>query len=313
MWLLDTETLKLRWFHTPPVLTETHRPADSYAILSHVWEAGGEQTFEVRTMITIHTRCELTCVFRQELNAITAAHRTPLPTQVVEQPDDRPPLSPKVKRLCECARSNGYRYVWDDTCCINKESSAELSEAINSMFDWYSPAEVCYVFLSDVSAAQDPAEKDSAFRQSRWFTRGWTLQELIAPDDVVFLDQDWKPLGTKRNLASIIEEITGIDRGVLSHSVNLDSISVSRRMSWASKRETTRVEDEAYCLLGLFGIHMPTIYGEGHKAFRRLQEEILRRIPDQSIFAWGGDFKHGSPEPTSHTSDSLRSFTPRLS
>ncbi|RPD61294.1 hypothetical protein L227DRAFT_652591 [Lentinus tigrinus ALCF2SS1-6] len=155
------------------------------------------------------------------------------------------------------------------------------------MFEWHSRPEVCFVFLHDVGATEDPYAPDSAFRQSEWFRRGWTLQELIAPSEVVFLSQNWLVLGTKRSFACVMEEITNIETAILSHAKELSSVSVARRMSWAASRKTTRVEDEAYSLMGLFGIYMPTIYGEGRNAFLRLREEILRRIPDQSIFAWG--------------------------
>ncbi|KAI1788940.1 hypothetical protein LXA43DRAFT_1096827 [Ganoderma leucocontextum] len=142
-------------------------------------------------------------------------------------------------------------------------------------------------FLSDVSSDDDIKAEGSKFSRSRWFTRGWTLQELIAPRVVVFLSREWKGLGTKHALADLVHDITYINRGILMHEVALSDESVAERMRWASRRETTRVEDEAYSLLGIFEITMPTLYGEGRHAFRRLQEEILRRIPDQSLFAWG--------------------------
>ncbi|PIL25319.1 hypothetical protein GSI_13208 [Ganoderma sinense ZZ0214-1] len=196
-------------------------------------------------------------------------------------------LSDKVRRACEIARGDGYRYIWIDSCCINKDSSSELSEAINSMFNWYRASQICYAFLVDVPSDEDPRAEDSMFRESRWFQRGWTLQELVAPLLVVFLSKDWKGLGTKEGLAETIQEITSIDIEILTHKRALSDESVANRMGWASRRETTRVEDEAYSLLGIFDITMSTLYGEGRYAFRRLQEEILRRIPDQSLFAWG--------------------------
>lgn len=196
-------------------------------------------------------------------------------------------LGAKIWRCCDYARVRGYPYLWIDTCCIDKTSSAELSEAINSMFDWYSQAAVCYVFLFDVSAGFNPAAKDSSFRRSMWFKRGWTLQELIVPSRSVFLSMDWQMIGTKASLASTIEDITLIDADVLLHRRGLHTVSVAQRMAWASRRETTRIEDEAYCLMGIFGVRLPVIYGEGPQAFARLQEEIMRRIPDQSLFAWG--------------------------
>ncbi|KAI0349698.1 HET-domain-containing protein [Trametes cingulata] len=269
MWLLDTTSLELRRFNAPP----DKQGDDRYAILSHVWNQSGEQSL-------------------QDIKRIVsrAKGRDPL---LPQRRGSHPPvwddsrLSAKIRDCCAFARSMGYRYVWIDSCCIDKTSSAELSEAINSMFQWYSRAAVCLAFLDDVDACEDPSAQGSAFRRSRWFTRGWTLQELLAPRDVLFLSKGWQMLGTKEDLADVIEDITGVDHGVLTMEQALHSVGVARRMSWASKRETTREEDEAYSLLGIFGICMPTIYGEGRNAFFRLQEEILRQIPDHSIFVWG--------------------------
>jgi hypothetical protein len=168
--------------------------------------------------------------------------------------------------------------------CIDKSSSAELTEAINSMFCWYREAAKCYVYLSDVSmhdydqtdhCSQSPWEP--AFRKSRWFTRGWTLQELIAPESVEFFSSEGKRLGNKKSLERQVHDITGIPIQALQGNP-LSALSVTERMSWAAKRETTRKEDEAYSLLGIFDIHMPLIYGEGEKAFLRLKEEIDKSL-----------------------------------
>ena len=188
---------------------------------------------------------------------------------------------------CQVARDAGYRYIWIDSCCIDKTSSSELSQAINSMYAWYGASRVCYAYLADVPPGDDPEYEGSVFRESRWFTRGWTLQELIAPVDVVFLSADWQTIGSKHYLGDVLEETTGIDQDALLHATELDKFSVAQRFSWASKRTTERVEDQAYSLMGIFDINMPTLYGEGERALRRLQEEIVRRTPDQSIFAWG--------------------------
>ncbi|KAH9891604.1 hypothetical protein C8Q73DRAFT_699972 [Cubamyces lactineus] len=159
------------------------------------------------------------------------------------------------------------------------------------MYAWYALAEICYAYLHDVPDDEDPLSPYSTFLGSAWFTRGWTLQELIAPKNVVFLSEHWTFLGTKNTLADSITTITRVSAGVLNHSVSLDSVPVAIRMSWASKRVTTRLEDEAYSLMGIFGVHMPTLYGEGSNAFARLQEEILKRIPDQSLFVWGSQLR----------------------
>ncbi|KAI7784327.1 HET-domain-containing protein [Diaporthe eres] len=183
----------------------------------------------------------------------------------------------KIDKSCEQALLDGLEYVWIDTVCIDKSSSAELSEAINSMFGWYCNPTLCYAYLSDLPAVK--------LRESRWFTRGWTLQEMIAPKEIKFYDKHWRSCGTKSGLICQLNEITGVDNMILLGG-NLRLISVARIISWAAKRKTTRVEDMAYCLLGLFDISMPMLYGEGIKAFRRLQENIVKEYDDHSLFAW---------------------------
>ncbi|KAK0738681.1 hypothetical protein B0T18DRAFT_422585 [Schizothecium vesticola] len=184
-------------------------------------------------------------------------------------------------------------YVWVDTCCINKESSAELSEAINSMHQWYHRAAFCVAYLADVSSGPlyglttQEMKSQSDLPHSRWFTRGWTLQELLVPRHVFFHNKDWASIALKDDMAELLEEITGIRRNVFTGPFRANVPSVATKMSWAARRETTRVEDEAYCLLGLFGVNMPLLYGEGERAFQRLQHEILRTSDDQSIFLWG--------------------------
>lgn len=208
----------------------------------------------------------------------------------------------KIQRACAQALKHGYQYLWVDTCCIDKSSSAELQEGINSMFRWYESAAVCFAYLSDVASDCNPEARDSAFRKSRWFTRGWTLQELLAPQTVIFFDRDWNQLGDKVSFSVIIEEISGIEARYIgvdsyaSHSFDesayerLSEASVAQRMSWMSGRETTRREDMAYCLLGIFDIHMPMLYGEGDKAFARLQEEIMKASDDTTLLSWGYKF-----------------------
>ncbi|KAH7364549.1 hypothetical protein BKA65DRAFT_371585, partial [Rhexocercosporidium sp. MPI-PUGE-AT-0058] len=172
------------------------------------------------------------------------------------------------------ALSDGWEWVWIDSCCIDKTSSAELSEAINSMFRWYREAQVCYAYLSDVPGGSDwetRQQSNSAFRKSQWFTRGWTLQELLAPEMVVFFDADWEDIGTKNSMQALLSSITGID-----NFKDYALACIAKKMSWASNRETTREEDKAYCLMGLFAVNMPPLYGEGMAAFYRLQIEILK-------------------------------------
>ncbi|KAF5605835.1 beta transducin [Fusarium pseudoanthophilum] len=191
----------------------------------------------------------------------------------------------KIVDFCAKAKAEGFDYGWIDTCCIDKTSSAELSEAINSMFQWYRKSAACYVYLNDVSSAENPRSSDSRFRKSRWFTRGWTLQELLAPHEVIFLADDWREIGTKASLSATISDTTKIDVTTLVKQT-WSHVSVAGIMSWASMRQTTRLEDQAYSLMGLFDVNMPLIYGEGPKAFYRLQVEIMKATNDDSLFAW---------------------------
>ena len=204
-------------------------------------------------------------------------------------------------------------WIWIDAICIDKRSSAELSEAINSMYKWYEQAVECHVFLADVDVSS--SSQGAVLRQlsnSSWFSRGWTLQELLAPLLCIFVDHSWKIIGHVCNgcedkmnpcchpsqaeefglsLSELVSEITRIPQHCLKPLVKggaarYEDHSIAERFSWAARRTTTRVEDEAYCLLGLLGINMPLLYGEGSMAFIRLQEEIIKRSSDSSIFAW---------------------------
>jgi hypothetical protein len=186
------------------------------------------------------------------------------------------------KKLLFCreqVKHDGLQYFWVDSCCIDQKNLAELSEAINSMFRWYQKATKCYVYLSDVSVySQDGkqhVEWESAFCNSRWFTRGWTLQELLAPSIVEFFSQDGIRLGDKRSLERQIAEKTKIPVKALRDADSLSKFSLEERFSWVEERQTTKKEDKAYCLLGVFGIFLPLIYGEGESnAMRRLRKEI---------------------------------------
>ena len=189
----------------------------------------------------------------------------------------------KIRFCAKQAANDGLQFFWVDTCCIDKSSSAELQEAIYSMFAWYKNAAKCYVYLSDVSARKRKASDlfteytwESAFRSSRWFTRGWTLQELLAPGlySVVFFSQEGDRLGNKRTLERQINEITGIPVRAL-RGTPLSQFDVDARFLWAKNRQTTHEEDNAYSLFGIFDIQMPLLYGEGRdKALRRLRDEI---------------------------------------
>ncbi|KAH7068983.1 heterokaryon incompatibility protein-domain-containing protein [Paraphoma chrysanthemicola] len=209
----------------------------------------------------------------------------------------------KIQSCCKQAREDGFTHCWIDTCNIDKTSSAELSEAINSMFKWYKNSTVCYVYMSDYyhvdhslercdSSCSDTVKGDdpeslyaSGFASARWWTRGWTLQELLAPSVVEFYDKKWTRIGTKTTLCKQISHASGIDEATLCGG-NVMELNVAVRMSWAAGRQTARLEDEAYCLMGLFGVNMPPLYGEGRRAFVRLQEEIMRSTEDYTLFLW---------------------------
>jgi hypothetical protein len=152
----------------------------------------------------------------------------------------------KIEKACQLAIRKRLNYVWVDTCCIDKSSSSELSEAINSMFRWYMKSDICFVYLSDLG---EGVPTECGMEHCKWFTRGWTLQELIAPSNLEFYDAAWNVRGTKRGLEETLHQITGIDKNVLRNSDLLNNIPVARKMSWAASRQTTRTEDLAYCLL----------------------------------------------------------------
>ncbi|KAI0965544.1 heterokaryon incompatibility protein-domain-containing protein [Xylaria arbuscula] len=254
MWLIDTSTLRLKF------VFEAEK--GSYAILSHTW---GEEEVS----------------FEQLRNASSAW----LGGAQIQSGGFA-----KIAGTCNLAAQNGLSYAWIDTCCIDKSSSAELSEAINSMFKYYQNAAFCVAFISDLPSPSDTTalnrDFESQFPSCRWLTRGWTLQELIASPQVWFYDSAWTLRGSKQDWKSLIFKETGVDESILDDPSGLRHVPVAQRMSWASQRQTTRPEDMAYCLLGIFDVNMPLIYGEGQKAFTRLQEEITKESSDLSLFAW---------------------------
>ncbi|RYN21419.1 hypothetical protein AA0119_g9356 [Alternaria tenuissima] len=308
MYLINTTTIKIRPFIGI---------IPKYVILSHTWDED-EVTFESM----------------QRPNERTKALKGYM----------------KIKRCCEQAKQDGYRWAWVDTCCIDKRSSAELSEAINSMYRYYWGAEKCYAYLTDVGdensgdrvpgigekrgweyiiygssadfshdinvgsadVAYDPQEPSVElprsvrpereifqFLNSRWFKRGWTLQELLAPATLEFYDQEWNMIGTKFSLATFIQVATEIQAQYILDRNAMKGASIGLRLSWASQRDTTRDEDQAYCLFGIMGVNMPLLYGEGKRAFYRLQVELLKNTMDHTIFAWslGSSFSLGPKSP----------------
>lgn len=249
-WLLSTRTLRL------VDASDLRQP--SYAILSHRWGSD-----------------ELTFDYLQG-HAVDDA-------QVIEQCQEG---SAKVLGFCRIASRDGYEYAWVDTCCIDKKSSAELSEAITSMFRYYKNAKKCYVYLADLKRNAHSRE----FCASAWFGRGWTLQELLAPPELEFYTQDWELYGTLMECIDDVCRETSIPVNILKSKKNiltrLAGCSVAAKMSWAARRKTRRIEDEAYCLLGIFNVFMPIMYGEGRNAFARLQKSIFEQCSDPTIFAW---------------------------
>ena len=244
MRLLDTTTIKLHEFQGARI--------PDYAILSHTWDKD-EVSYEV-----------------------------------ISKPEARELAGyKKIKGCCDLAARQGWEYVWIDTCCIDKRSSAELSEAINSMWRWYEKAQICFAYLQDFEFDPDEslcATKNMArFQTCRWFTRGWTLQELLAPRRVTFYDSSWRFIGDREVWKVVMESITGISQ---LHLQQPKKATIAAKMSWMSRRQTTRPEDIAYSLLGLFEVYMPLLYGEGHNAFIRLQHEIVKSSNDETIFAW---------------------------
>lgn len=191
----------------------------------------------------------------------------------------------KIKGCAQIVKKSGVEWFWVDTCCIDKTSSAELSESINSMYKWYQDAVRCHVYLPDVMIKSHRDDTIKQLQSSRWWTRGWTLQELVAPTHVDFYTKEWNYIDNKVELVELITSVTTISREVLL-SGDPSSSSVAQIMSWASRRVTTRLEDRAYCLLGFFEVNMPMLYGEGEGAYNRLQEEIMRKTHDHSLFAW---------------------------
>ncbi|KAI0884286.1 HET-domain-containing protein [Annulohypoxylon maeteangense] len=202
----------------------------------------------------------------------------------------------KIEGCCHQAIEDEYDYIWVDTCCIDKKSLTELSEAINSMYEWYSKSAICYVYLADVNVDAIGQVHSSLLERCRWFSRGWTLQELLAPRELVFFDQHWRAFGsvsrTSRDsdipdIASLLPAITKIDGRVLRERHLIHRATAAERFSWAAHRKTTRKEDMAYCLLGLLGVNMPLLYGEGERAFTRLQQEYIRQYNDPTLLLWG--------------------------
>ncbi|KAK4498425.1 hypothetical protein PRZ48_011083 [Zasmidium cellare] len=254
-------------FHEVP----SHGPFPGYAILSHTWIQPSDEEVTYQDLLTLE------------------------PASLRQKTGWR-----KIQHTIDQARDDGLAYAWIDTCCINKLDPTELTEAINCMFNWYSMCAYCYVYLSDVKIPNEaPEDLYRCLYTSKWFKRGWTLQELIAPHSRSIYDEAWNLITTRTDSALLLSDITKVDMKLLEyvntregspHGVGmarLEQYSLAQRMSWAAGRQTSRSEDRAYSLLGLFNIVMPLHYGEGlENAFKRLQQEIIKQSADQSILAW---------------------------
>ncbi|KAK1531758.1 HET domain-containing protein [Colletotrichum paranaense] len=257
MKLLNCSTLRIEDMHPArKQKLEEQGVSTAYAILSHRWESDEDEvTFEDIASADMRTK-----------NLLGWS---------------------KIEKTCTEALRIGIAYAWIDTCCVDKRNLTELTEAINSMFKWYAEAEICFAYLSDVDSGGD-------LTKSVWFTRGWILQELIAPGRMEFYDKHWSTIGSRVDLSQQIQLRTSINAEILRHDSStrrsiqslLAGIPVGRRMSWAADRRAKKEEDRAYSLLGIFGVSMPLLYGEGDRGFLRLQEEIIKETNDMSLFAW---------------------------
>lgn len=250
MRLLNVTTLTFAEFHSPDI--------PKYAIASHRWSAGTEATLK----------------------------------SIQEKTDTQSFGYKKVKGFADYMKSNiaDLQWLWIDTCCIDQKSSAELQEAINSMFRWYRDAEVCLAFLYDVSTGDDL----SGFERSNWFERGWTLQELLAPSTVIFLAKEWQLIGHKgrgdcgrsgilmqtgKLLDERVASITRIPEAILHDYSESHNLSPEGKLEWAKHRQTTREEDQSYCLLGILGVSMNIRYGDGGEQTRN---RLLKKLRPQT-------------------------------
>ena len=268
MRLINTKTYLTEKFDDP-----NDAPSSGYAILSHTW--------------TLKPHKEL------ELEDIRTAGTDRAKADLVQS-------NPKTQETCKLAQTSALSHAWIDTICIDQNSSSDKSEAINAMYRYYQNAKICFTHLFDVDGHgitltdPNPNQPDTddmkavrkEFTDARWFKRGWTLQELLAPPQLWFYDKNWNLLGSRDELCNTIADITRIEPGVLQDAQQMWACSIAKRMSWAAGRETRRSEDKAYSLLGIFGVNMPMIYGEGDRAFIRLQEEIIKISDDHSLFTW---------------------------
>lgn len=275
----------------PPTL-ELHEFRDRrerYAALSHTWASSQDEI----VFSDLLSNCDQTIKRRDGYICVDLSQEPA--SSLLQKPGWA-----KLAFALEQAYEDGKDWLWIDTACIDRSSSAELTEAINSVYEWYQESAICYAFLEDVPLEEwrDSIRSNQSPLKSRWFSRSWTLSELIAPGHVVFYSKEWTRLGDKHELRHLLSLATGVEPAILDGSRGVEEVSIAKRMSWAAHRECALPEDSAYSLCGLFGVSMPVLYGEGEKkAFLRLQEQIMKNSDDHSIFAWRdpdvGDRLHG--------------------
>ncbi|KAH7087612.1 hypothetical protein FB567DRAFT_349147 [Paraphoma chrysanthemicola] len=281
LWQADDGSISLVQFNG--------REVPKYAILSHTWD-------EIENEVTFLDVESANGTFLRRTTEDGQTYHIQVAGGKSEDMDHQKRLSTlqskkgyeKIRFCCQQASKHDLAYFWIDSCCINRTNSAELAEAINSMFRWYRNAAICYVYLTDVHAPERirngeliTGQVQEAFRKSKWFTRGWTLQELIAPVTVEFYSQNQVLLGERNKLSPIISDITSLPTKALQ-GAPLSHFTVEERMSWSDNRSTTLEEDTSYCLFGIFDVYMPPIYGEGNENARKRLRNEIRNVEDRT-------------------------------
>ena len=242
-----------------------------YAVLSHCWCTAGENE------LPFHEIKNLTIDAADKLQKLDGYQR--------------------ILGACKKAYDDGIEWLWAMPYCVPWGNGTDVSEAVNAMYRWCANSKRCYAYLHDVN--KDHPFIETSINNSKWFLCSWTLQPSIACRDMEFVDCNWTKIRNKANMAPALSSITGIPEQALTDGLpgpyNPCRPSVAQIMSWASKRETRRVEDQAYSLLGLFGVHLSVRYGEEEIAFQRLQEAIIKEYNnDHTIFAWFDGVRPGS-------------------
>ncbi|KAI9164067.1 Vegetative incompatibility protein [Paramyrothecium foliicola] len=286
----------MKFLHTTSLqpVSWLDRPPSEYAIFSyHYWNAQSTRP-----------------------SIITNSNRTPAlaGTENGDLDSDKAQFDKNVAQACDQARIRNIDYIWIYALCVNAVSSADINEAVVGSFRLIWDAALCIVHLSDLTPLPEGGEAksleglDTEISRCRWFTRGWTLQELVAARSVEFFDSGWNHRFSKNPLSArpLLEEvsrISNVDASVLAQRETLFLTSLGRRIWWAARRETSRPEDVAYCLVGICGIQgqLTPRYGEGgHSAFLRLQEKILKSTNDLSILAWAKKPMHDQASDAKH-------------